>query len=519
MTVFQHIATGKFLRFFVLALAFALIFKACNPDFTSEIGSGLQPDNEFIGAYFNNTHESLRLIAYTIPDLPGMTSARNFFALGSFNDPTFGTVSIDLITQIDQMSRGPSDTVGTIFAIDSVVMILVYANAYPFQEGYELDPFYISIGELTQPMPIDRYSPARSYFSNDSRDQIGGGGTIVSNLEVRPNLRDSIILRVDTIMNADTITRFDTVRSRVPTLRIPIYGAAGSLSNNFGGQEFGHRLLHTSASLDTNTTAQFVNRINGIYIETHPEQNSGRGNVVNFDFTGNIVTPHIRVYYRQSFADTASSVKLYAVGFWSAMTYNYVRFDRSMASPDFTSQLAGDRTSGENMVFMQSFFGSLVRVEMPDIRRFREITGDTMHMVINHASLVLNPVVQSSNGERHFMPIPALNVGILSDTTINDTIMQIDRSFWMNQQLRDHGVTIGGNLDNRRGEYRIVLTRHIQNLLLLDEESSAEANQPLTIFPANRLLFPDFSAIHGPGLPLDDNRRMRLEIVYSLIPK
>ena len=253
----------------------------------------------------------------------------------------------------------------------------------------------------------------------------------------------------------------------------------------------------------------------------------GRGNILNFDFTSNVVAPQIRIYYRfmgRNSANTADSIrstaKQYAVGFWDAMTYNYVRFDRP---PGFEDRF-GDAAAGRDRLFLQSFFGTLVRVEMPDIRRLSELAvdslGQPMRMVINQASLVLNPV---TNGDRRFAPIPSLGIGILTDTIINDTIMQMDRHFWRNQILRDHGVAIGGGFDTRRDEYRIVLTRHIQHLLLLDDEAFAEANQPLTIFPANRLVFPDISMIQGPPeCPSENpaaNRRMRLEIVYSLIPK
>jgi len=530
MTVFQYISKRFPSRFFVLVLALAVIFKACNPDLTSEIGSGLQPDDEFIGAHFNSTHESLRLVAYTIEDLPGMTggSGRTFFALGSFNDPTFGTVSIDLITQIDEMFRW--DTVQNIYAIDSVTILFTYMSTYPFQAADgELDPITISIGELNEPTLIDPFTLARTYFSNE---QPRGGftdGSIISGLTIQPNLRDSVTT-FDTVMNADTIVRIDTITLRIPTLRIPLYGTHDNPSN-LSGYAFARRLLETSIrNLPRSATdeASFLGEIPGLYFRSHPELSPGRGNIVNFDFTNNVIAPQIRVYYRftgRNHDDTADSIrsttKLYSVGFWDAMTYNYVRFDRPAGFEDqFENPIAG-----RDRLLLQAFFGTLIRVEMPDIRRLSELavdkeTGEPMRMVINQASLVLNP---SANGDRRFAPIASLGIGILTDTLINDTIMQVDRYFWQSLPIRDHGIAIGGGFDNRRQEYRIILTRHIQNLLLLDDESFAEANQPLTIFPANRFLFPDISTILGPPeCPSEDpaaNRRMRLEIVYSLIPK
>ncbi|MCL2414570.1 MAG: DUF4270 domain-containing protein [Bacteroidales bacterium] len=552
MTAFQRIQNNLFVRLLAFACAFSVIFISCRPDLTSEIGSGLQPDNEFIGAHFNNTHESLRLTAYTIKDLPGMTSGRSFFALGSFKNAAFGTISVDLISQIDEMFRW--DTVrGDFLGIDSVVMILVYAGVYPPQaEGAELDPFTISIGELAEPVLIDTLTLLRTYFSNDSRGQKNGGGTIVSNLEVRPNLRDSIPIFA-TVRNhdntADSIIRNhdntgDSILEmrHVATLRIPMYP---NITGGIGGREFGERLLRTSADLvqtDSNTTASFVSKINGLYIQTHPEQVEGRGNIINFDFTGANIAPQIQVHYRRMTTVTdvvdgvsitrdtiVPRIKLYSFGFWSGMTYNYINIDRSTQSDDLANQINGTDTAlGQNMVFLQSFFGSLARIEMPDIHRLLELelVFDTIfdgnavsridttrkRMVINQASLVLYP---SANGR--FTPTPSLNVGIFTDTIVKEPLTEIERLVWQQQSIRDHGVTIGGvhNTRGGRNEYRIILTRHIQNLLL-DPDA---ANPPLTIFPANRLFLPDITSIYGPGLPVDDNRRMRLEIVYTLLSR
>ena len=526
MTVFQYITTRKYPRFFVLILALALIFKGCRPDFTSEIGSGLQPEDEFIGAHFNNTHESLRLVAYTIADFPGMTSGRNFFALGSFNDPNFGTVSIDLITQIDDMFRW--DTVrDNVYQIDSVVIVFAYLNAYPFQRvGDDLDPITISIGELIEPTLIDRYTSAglRSYFSNDPPRGGSLEGSIVSGLTVQPNLRDSVFVRYDTIVNNGDTT-LQAVMERIPILRIPIYGTEETLGNT-PGRDFGYRLLRTSMrNLPQSdlTEPSFLGEIPGLHFQTHPELSPGRGNIVNFDFTANVIPPQIRVHYRftgRNHDNTADSIiattKLYSVGFGGAMTYNYVHFDRPAGFED----RFGDADAGRDRLFLQAFFGTLIRVEMPDIRDFREITGDSMRLVINQASLVLNPI---ANGDRRFTPIPTLGVGFLTDTIISDTVMNFDREVWRSVATRDQGVGVSGGFDERRGEYRITVTRHIQHLLT---DPDAE-NLPLTIFPLNRLLFPEITMISGPPecptefdeIPLSDIRRMRLEVVYSLIPK
>ena len=513
MTIFQQIK-HNFVLFSILACAFILSVSSCKKDMTSLIGGGLQPDNERICAIFDNSSEGLRLTAYTIRDIPSVTSAGSAFALGGFNDSTFfGTISVDLIAQIQELN--PRDSVPPDFyRIDSAVLILLYLDAYPFDTN-DLDPFRISIGELLEPELTDSLSGFRRYYSNDFRAQKNGGGTILSERLIRPNLRDSVPDPNDTSENPGML--------HVPTLRIPLHADHDGVENS-GGLEFAERLLRTSARhlpRSDPTKPSFFSEITGLYIHTHPEHiKPGRGNIVNFDFSGRTVVPHIAVYYRKTAEDTAPTRKIYSLGAWDMMTYNYIRIDSTAQASILRNQLdQTDTALGQEMVFVQSFFGSMFRVEIPDIRIWDSIVRKELdsirgkpgtRIVINQASLVLST---SSNGR--FTPASALNIGQL---TVVDTVVHgTPRQEWRTQQIRDHQVFVGGGYrPNReepdRGEYRIILTRHIQNLL-----SNPEAeNFPLTIFPNNRFI-PGITSIYGPSFDNDD-RRMRLEIVYSVLP-
>ncbi len=188
-----------------------------------------------------------------------------------------------------------------------------------------------------------------------------------------------------------------------------------------------------------------------------------------------------------------SSEKTYTFSFSGGMTYNYLDIDRSTASPDLVSQINGDTTSGAKTLFLQSFYGSFIRLQMPNIRDFANI-ADGKRIVINQASLVMNVKPNAT-----FPPASSLNIGYVKS---NDTVIA----------LSDQTLSIGGTYNESKSEYRLYLTRHIQNLLLNAE------NVPLTIYSNTRSSLPDITTIYGPDRANGD-KRMRLEIAYTILPE
>jgi hypothetical protein len=504
-------------KLYLICLSILCVFSSCKKDHTSFIGGDLQPDNEFIFAMYNDEHESLNLIAYTIEDFPGITSGRSLYALGSYKDATFGTMKVDLISQIYEAQTW--DSVPAEFAdgmdvdlIDSVILYLVYSSAYPFDANIPLDPMTISIGELVKPTLINDSTPFQTYRSNDDRGGAHVGydpGSVLSHYTLMPNLRDSIV-------DWDSDSTGET-KIRVPTLQIPL--------NNPEGMAYAKKLLETSAKRMEKSILpevegdlpppSFLRDITGLYIETHPEVMTGRGNILSFDFSGSSgIYPAIWVYYKkpsktENDEDTlVSATKQYDLGFWDAMTYNYIEVVPSTRAPILADQLnKNDTTLGQDMVFLQSFFSTMINIEMPDIRNFVNlIDTNTQVMIINQASLVMPTSPNGPNGR--FTPTASLNLGHMKNAG-TDSVSMTD--------LRDHAVTIGGGYNSSKGEYRIILTRHIQRLLL-DPYDEKVPDLPLTIYSNTRHSIPDITSFFGPN-HADRNRRMRLEIVYSVLPK
>jgi hypothetical protein len=413
-----------------------------------------------------------------VEDVPYITSGQSSYALGSYNDATFGTLTTNLITQIYDYNA--YDSVKEIYEIDSVVLFLVYGNAYPFHEGQALDPMTISIGELINPITID--SATEDYRSDTNLPHYSG--SVLSNYlldEDELNIRDSVMDPSDS-----------SAKVLQPIFRLRLD------KNNSSGEAYARKLL--TASKDAKDANDFLEKVPGLYFEAHPEMMTNKGNIVNFNFYSDYGSPGIRVYYKKTASDTVSSEKSYSFNFAGGTTYNYINIDRttgtSALAQDLQNQLAGDTALGQKTLFLQSFYGSMMRLRMPDIREFANIpAANGKKIVINQDVLIMN-----AEPNAKFSPATALNIAY---APTSDSLYS----------LADQSFNIGGLYDENKSEYRFYLTRHIQNLL---QNPNAE-NVPLTIYSNTRNIIPDITTILGPDRANGD-KRMRLEVVYSVLP-
>ncbi len=249
MNIIYRIKYRSFFNFlFFACCALFLTFVSCKKDVNTVIGKNAQPSG--INAKFatDDSTASLYLTTYTVEDVPSVTSGRSSYALGSYYDETFGTLTANLITQL--YDYNPSDSLNSIYGIDSVVLFLVYKDAYPFKEGNELKPITISIGELLEPVTIDSSSAAANYYSNEDRTQ--NSGSILSHKSVPLNyLLDSVVNPSDS-----------TSKIVQPILRIRLD------ENNPNGTDYAWKLL--TASQNASTINNFLTAIPGLYFESHP---------------------------------------------------------------------------------------------------------------------------------------------------------------------------------------------------------------------------------------------------------
>ncbi len=483
----------------IVILAFSA--QSCKKDLASVIGGDLQPDDEWIDGYrvSSDSIDCLKLRAYTVLDDSSVTSALVSYALGSYYHSDFGTVTANIITQLYE--NNPDDTVQCIdergelkdgWKVDSAFMYLSYQSAYPFEENLPLNRMNIRVRKLLKGDydSIDSETASRYYYNNQDRNREGDiigdnqGSTIDGYWNFDPNdLLDSIPDPDDS-----------TAMIANPTLQIPI------------SHDYAKELLNASREriAEGGYENAFMRRIPGIYIEAEP-LTSRNGNILYFDFYTN--NPMLTVYYSK---DTVSMTKVFALDFPGSMTYNYINVDHSTAQNESTAWNIiekdtlieeEDKTLGDENVFLQSFFGSYFRVELAEnIRDFRDsmkAKHNGREIVINQACLVMH-VMSDENG---FTPPTSVTAKhyIASDNIVS---------------LLDESNYIGGGYNKTQSEYRIYVTRHLQHLLM---DETAE-NFPISINTSNRLSVPALGKIYGPNTSIDPTKKMKLEVIYTVLP-
>ncbi len=129
-------------------LGFIIIFSSCEEE-PDMIGISVQSQDERLGVEFSDT---TTIVAYSVFDDSLRTDNYSANLLGNFNDPTFGTTSAGIFTQIRLSTLSPSfETTAT---LDSLVLYLPYSGSYQTDPA-TMDDLQIKLYELDDKMFID----------------------------------------------------------------------------------------------------------------------------------------------------------------------------------------------------------------------------------------------------------------------------------------------------------------------------------------------------------------------------
>ena len=126
----------NYLAILIIAVSF---FAACEDDF-SEVGSDLVNNNNFSALLY----DSSSLDAYSVKITGAQTNNFNNLLLGVYNDPNYGMLTANVVSQLSLGTTGPD--FGTDPEIDSVVISIPYFSTAIDIDGettiYELDSVY-----------------------------------------------------------------------------------------------------------------------------------------------------------------------------------------------------------------------------------------------------------------------------------------------------------------------------------------------------------------------------------------
>ncbi|MEY4968939.1 MAG: hypothetical protein RLZZ261_710 [Bacteroidota bacterium] len=425
---------SRFLRSSVrtaVALAFLVVsvFTSCEKS-NGEVGIDFVDESAL--AFGDKQSVSIRSWSEEYDSL--LTLRPNALVVGSYDDPVFGRPTASFATQLILASVAPN--FGTNPTVDSVFMIMPYAGWY----GDTSAAFRIKVHRSAVPLT----------------DSVYYGFSALS-----PGLP-----------LCDTTFRPDAI---VKTLKTGVRSGKAALALRLDAAKMQQWIVDEAIARPGNfsSNAAFIDYFRGIVV-SGTDQNQAM-----YQFNPGDAAARIRIYYTNDSirADTSAAGKdygLYQMAFSSGVqSFIRITYDRSSAQFDLAAQ---DTTLGEPTTYIQGMGGAVTVLRLDGLRALVD-SG----YVVNYAELVV-PVREGSN-LRHAVPAS------LSILHVNGSTKTLIRDY-----LRGNpGGSFSASGVLRKGAYKFVVTRHVQDLLRYGDTASFK----MMLVPERMASSPARVVLHG----------------------
>ncbi len=384
------------LRLSVAIFLLSFLFSCEEPDI---VGLEVQPPNDKMDVVFCDT---ITLVAYSVKEDSIRTDETVYNLLGSNYDPMFGKNSAGFYSQFRLSSNNAN--FGSNPVLDSIVLSLLYKGIYGDTSAQQT----VKVYELDENIYKDSV-----YYSN--REILTTGTTLASKTFV-PNLKDSVIV--------------GGVKES-PQLRIRLSDALGQ------------RFLNASGSTSLSDNTNFLEFFKGIYVTTLPA--SGTGAIMYFDMLNSL--SKITLYYQN---DTTDSLKYNFVSNELCARINHFNHSKyQYADPYLRSEVSGDTTKGDSILYIQSMAGLKIRIQYPYIRDLIK----NGRIAINKADLIV-AIDNNDASLPDYTPPPQLVLLEEKDGLIRFLLDQYEGMSYY-----------GGVYNSSKKEYKFNIARHIQQVV------------------------------------------------------
>lgn len=398
------------------------------------IGLDLIPESDLLGHEYTDT---VTVIAYTLVEdstKSTLTKTDDMIQhlLGSMADPAFGTTTASIYTQY-LLSREKPDF-GESPVADSIILTIPYSGIY----GDTLATQNIKIYEVTDTMSL---KAAYYYFSDKqiSSEPIGEASFI-------PNTWFT-----DTI-NGTAIR---------PHLRVPLSPA------------FAQKIFTTNS---TNSNAfssdpEFVKVFKGIYLTAERASGTESGAIMYLNLTH--AQSQITLYYHNAEDDSLSFE--FPINTNCGRFNHYEHYGYEGADPLLLQQIAGDTSAGDDRLFLQSMFGTRIKLQFPYLNALA-----SRKLAIHEAVLMFDgPQTDSTYAIPSTLAVKAVD-SLGNFETLPDEL---------------EGAVYMGTSPKGPNQYRIRIGRYIQQRLMHPERP----DYGIHILPGNAWLFANRAEFYGPG--------------------
>lgn len=436
----------------LIVSALAFLSLSCSKT-TEKIGNGLLPESDFIGVYFTDTME---IQCHSVFVDTMATKGLSTILLGSMVDPVMGRTDASIYTQLHLSST--HQDFGSEVVIDAVVLQLALSGYY----GDTTTMQTVHVYELADSLSLTENYYQFSEVATNSIDLANG-----YQFQPHPNTNH-------TITGTDTLTQ--------PVIRIP-------LSNSFG-----EYLAHLDSTA-YNTPDAFKQVCYGLKICC--ESVTQDGSICYLVPNNNAIT-QLQIYYRESPTSTKQMRYYYYITSDDAY-FNQYQHDYSLGSTEFTQQLNGDTTLGQQQCFLQSMGGVRTMLRFPNLSKWTSTLAPNTHLIINEAKLIF-PADASLNDSSIFTAPASLAL-----LNINS-----DGSTSLLQDYYEGTSYYGGSYSSTNHNATFRIGEHLQRIIM-DKQDSQGLYLSISgaSFNAQRWI------IAGPEANTEN--KLKCEVKYSIV--
>ncbi len=296
-------------------------------------------------------------------------------------------------------------------------------------------------------------------------------------------------------IHSEVAYKSEPIYSGDVTLRPPVSTTDSTAEQSikiYLDKTFGENLVKKlEEAIDNNDINGFSkNQFKGLYYKITPAASSDQSTVASFN-TEMTYGTDLSVYFNGSLDSTrASSRYSFAIG----THFTQVIKDRSGSTVETA---LWDSATGKDRLYLESVGGSRVRLAFPNLRAL--LNDTTKYIAINRAALVFKVADNSTN--RGITP-PS---NIFLYKYINNRRLE---------SIIDYSYNGGGTYDAAKGEYKLYITRWMQDLMFHKEKEIPYLD--LSATPDIRFMIPTQVELYGTN---SGANKVRLEVLYSTIQK
>jgi Domain of unknown function (DUF4270) len=528
----------------LLTLIFAG-FIACDKDF-SNLESDVVDSNNAL--HFNDSVNTYSVITYNKIITPFQSNNLPANLLGYYNDPVFGSTTVNFVAQMLPNTFDPS--FGENVILDSVVLSIPFFSTnqgtdddgnitYKLDSVYGNKPIKLSVYQnnyfLRSFDPESEFNISQKYFSNGSISETNvinpsdlEGQIIYVNDSLVPSEKQIILTEIDTVTN-----EFVESAKLAPAIRVHLYDTLNTTDNFW--QDL---IFDKEGQPELSNQNNFLNYFRGLYLKADDIALNGSLMQLNF----NSSDANITIYYTsdvpitESATDTEEKAGTFVLNF----SGNLINFFNN----NFTPIPDGDPVNGNEKLYLKGGEGAMAIINLfngddqgnsPEFTQFKEAfkEGDNIKRLVNEAYIEF--YVDQSNT----LEIEEPNRVYLYNLNTNSPLID----YFLDQSVSTSSISaklnhlepltrVDNNPNGKGIKYKIRITEHINNLAIKDSTNVKlglvvisdvnsinqvkflNEDESLNTIPSGTILSPRGTVLFGNNTT-NEEKKVKLTIYYT----